>query len=264
MVPMERREPTFSTSNLNDPTEAAPRRSQVPPASKDDTSAPRRHPTATSAAPTVAQAPSSSLPAIALVVALLAAAGAGFLGWQLFQAQAQIKLADGRIQTLEQQLNLTSNESSASLVALQANLKKLDSELRTSVANVEANRKAIASALDKIAAVGRDAAAGKKEANDAKSGLNALKQDVETNKSLADASAAKIDTAGTSIAQQQQALQNLKESLAKLELELVDLDSLTRRTKANEDAISAIDDYRRTTNREILQIKQQLGLAPKQ
>ena len=69
---------------------------------------------------------------------------------------------------------------------------------------------------------------------------------------------------GLGIAQQQQAVQSLKESLAKLELELVDLDNLARRTKSNEDAISAIDDYRRTTNREILQIKQQLGIAPKQ
>ncbi len=261
---MERREPTFSNSSstLNDAAESAPRRTQ--PSQMDDTPPARNRPKPEIAPVRVAPAPSSSLPALALVVALISAAGAGFLGWQLFQAQAQLKQADGRIQNLEQQLNLTSNESSASVVALQANLKKLDSDLRTSIANIESNRKAIAAALEKISAVGRDAAVGKKEAGDAKAGLSTLKQTVDANKALADASAAKIDTASTGIAQQQQAVQSLKESLAKLELELVDLDNLARRTKSNEDAISAIDDYRRTTNREILQIKQQLGIAPKQ
>ncbi len=261
---MERREPTFSTSTLNDAADSAPRRAQT--SSRDEPASARsRQAAAQVVQARPAPAPTgSSLPAIALVVALLAVAASGFLGWQLFQAQAQLKSADSRIQSLEQQLNLTSNESSASLVALQANLKKLDSELRSSIVKIESNRKATAAALEKITAVGRDAVAGKKEAIDAKSGLNTLKQTVEANKSLADASAAKIDTASTSIAQQQQAVQNLKESLAKLELELVDLDNLARRTKANEDAVAAIDDYRRTTNREILQIKQQLGIAPKQ
>jgi len=259
---MERREPTFtpSSSHASDSAEAAPRRAAVtdPQARNRQTSAPAA---SVRAAPA---ASSSSLPAMALVVALLSAAGAGFLGWQLFQAQAKLQTDEGRILALEQQLNLTSSESSASVVALQANLKKLDADLRNLSANVEANRKGLAASLDKIAAVGRDAAAGKKDAGDAKSSLNALKQEVEANKSLADASSAKIDTAATSIAQQQQSLQNLKESMAKLELELVDLDSLARRTKVNEEAISAIDDYRRSTNREILQIKQQVGLAPKQ
>ena len=51
-------------------------------------------------------------------------------------------------------------------MSLQANLKKLDSELRSSIAKIESNRKAIAAALEKITAVGRDAVAGKKEAID--------------------------------------------------------------------------------------------------
>jgi hypothetical protein len=33
--------------------------------------------------------------------------------------------------------------------------------------------------------------------------------------------------------------------------------------RTNEEAISAIDDFRRSTNREILQIKQQMGTVPK-
>ena len=79
----------------------------------------------------------------------------------------------------------------------------------------------------------------------------------------ADAAAAKIDGMTTSASQQAQSVQNMKEELDKMALEMTALDTLASRTKNNEDAISAIDDFRRSTNREILQIKQQMGTAPK-
>lgn len=263
---MERREPTLSTGGMSEPTEAAARRQQ-PQAHDDDLpparpAARRPTPQSTPAYAPVA-APSSSVPAIALVIALVAAGGAGFLGWQLFQAQAMLQKADIRIQGLEQQLSLTSEESSASVVTLQSNLKKQDTEVRRIAALVEESRKAIAANTEKTTAVARDLANAQKLGADAKAGVASLKQEVAANKTEADAAAAKIDGMSTSVSKQTQSVQNMKEQLDKMELELTALDSLAARIRSNEDAISAIDDFRRSTNREILQIKQQMGTAPK-
>jgi predicted nucleic acid-binding Zn-ribbon protein len=142
-------------------------------------------------------------------------------------------------------------------------LKKVDAEVRRITALIETNRKAIAANTEKITAVARDAANAQKVGADAKAGVNSLNQDVAANKAVADAAAAKIDGMSTSVSQQNQSVQNMKEQLDKMELELTALDSLAARIRTNEDAISAIDDFRRSTNREILQIKQQMGTAPK-
>ena len=47
-----------------------------------------------------------------------------------------------------------------------------------------------------------------------------------------------------------------------MSLEMTALDTMAARLRTNEDAISAIDTFRRSTNRELLQIKQQLGAKP--
>lgn len=213
---------------------------------------------------------SSAVPAIALVIALVAVGGAGFLGWQLLQTQGVLKHAEARIAGLEQQLNLTSEESSASVVTLQANLKKtdadlkkIDADLRKWMGMTETSLKSITANSEKIAAVARDIAAAKKESSEAKSGLSAIRQEVSANKSVADAAAAKIDSAVAGISQQSKNIDDLKETMAKLELELSGLDSLAARANKHEEAIAAIDDFRRSTNRDLLQIKQQLSQASK-
>lgn len=272
---MERREPTLSTGGISEQPE--PRRQQSYGENygqdhgvrnhvddHDSSSArPARRPTPQSTAAYVQPQPPSSLPAIALVIAIMAVAGAGFVGWQLFQAQTMLKDADQRIKGLEQQLSLTSEESSASVVTIQSNLKKLDTEVRRLAGLVEQNRKGLAANTEKITAVGRDIANAQKAANDAKAAATSLKQEVSANKTVADAAIAKIDGMTTSVSQQAQSVQNMKEELDKMALEMTAIDSLASRTKNNEDAISAIDDFRRSTNREILQIKQQMGTAPK-
>ena len=257
---MERREPTLSTGGITEPAESSPRR--LPDQDPDLSARTARRP-GTPSVSVAPPAPSSSLPAIALIVALAAAAGAGFLGWQLFQAQVMLKQADVRIKGLEQQLNLSSEESSASVVTLQSNLKKLDTEVRRIAGLVETNRKAIAATTEKTTAVSRDLANVQKLGNDAKTGIASLKQEIAANKTVADAAAAKIDGMVSSTSQQTQSVQQLKEQMDKLRLEMTALDNLTTRMRNSEEAISAIDDFRRSTNREILQIKQQLGNTPR-
>lgn len=262
---MERREPTLSTGGMSEQPESAPRRQQPPARDHDDDlppARPVRKPTPQSTPAYAVAASSSSLPVIALVIALVAAGGAAFLGWQLFQAQEMLRQADVRIQGLEQQLSLTSEESSASVVTLQSNLKKMDAEQRRIASLVETNRKAIAANTEKTTAVARDSANAQKLGTDARAAVTSLKQEVAANKTVADAAAAKIDGMNTSVSQQTQNVQNLKEELDKMQLEMTALDSLAARLRTNEAAIASIDDFRRSTNREILQIKQQLSPTP--
>ncbi len=208
-------------------------------------------------------AASNTLAAMALVVGLIAVGGAGFLGWQLLQAQEQLQKAEVRIGSLEQQLSLTSEESSASLVGLQANVKKLDADLRKLGANSEENRKAAAAANDKITVLTRDSAAIKKDASDAKAGLASLNQEITTSKTAVDAAIAKVDTMAGGVSKQAENLQALRERLDRMQLELAAVDNIAAKTRNNEAAIAAIDEFRRSTNRELLQIKQYVGLTPK-
>ena len=262
---MERREPTLSTGGASEPVEPTSRRQQPQSRDHDDDAPPvrvARKPTPQSTPAYAPAAPSSSVPAIALIVALLAAGGAGFLAWQLFQTQAILQQADVRIQGLEQQLSLTSEESTASVVTLQSNLKKMDADLRSLTPLVEANRKAIAASAEKINAVARDVVNAQKAGADARTAASSLKQEIAANKSVADAAAAKIDGMNASVSQQVQSFQNLKEELDKMQLEMTALDSLAARMRVTEDTMASIDDFRRSTNREILQIKRQLPPAP--
>jgi uncharacterized protein HemX len=259
---MERKEPTLSTSTSNTAAHESapvPRRSAAPAA--DEAPVRQARPAAAPKGQVAPAAVSSSLPAIALVIALVAAAGAGFLGWQLLQAQATLVSAEARILGLEQQLSLTSEESSASVVGLQATVKKLDGDLRKFALTTEDQRKAIAASLEKINGLVRDTAQIRKDAVDAKSGLAAIKPELSATKTQIDAVVKKIDNYSDTLGQQGISVQQLREDVSRFKLELADVDALARRTKVNEDAIAAIDDFRRSTNRELLQIRQQLAPA---
>lgn len=258
---MERREPTLSPGAPSESAQPSARRQQSHFDQDDD--APRSSRKTPSQTPVYTQAaPGSSLPAIALIIALVAVGGAGFLGWQLVETQAILKQADIRIQGLEQQLNMTSEESSASVVTLQSNLKKLDGEVRRIAGLVETNRKAIAANTEKTTAVGRDLANTQKTAADAKTAAASLKQELTATKTLTEGAAAKVDGMTASVSQQAKGVTELKERLDKMSLEMTALDSLAARLRNHDEAISAIDEYRRSTNRELLQIKQQLNAKP--
>jgi chromosome segregation ATPase len=250
---MERREPTFNTGSDHantDTGEVARRQVNTQPNSDA-----RR----TQARPAVASSSSSSLPTIALVVGLIAAAGAGFLGWQLFQAQQALQTSNDRIAALEQQLNVSAEGTNQTVTSLGARLSKLADAQTKLTADLEAQRKSLAANVEKVAAQIKETATVKQTANEAKNSLAALKQEVEGNKSLVDASLAKIEPG---FAQLEQKMDATNEDINKIELDMANLDGLDRRLRATEEAIKAIDDFRRTTNREILQLKQQAGATP--
>jgi methyl-accepting chemotaxis protein len=193
---------------------------------------------------------SSPMGAFALIVAIVATAGAGVAGWQLFETQKALSDATVRIENMETQLNLNNNQSSQSVTKLFERLDNADAEVRKlwGVA-YDTNRKAIATNKDSITAVsGRvnDATSAAKEAKDAIGSIRAQsnEQQLVVNRVLED----------VKIQEQQMKqltdLANRVEALSK---------KLETRVGESEEAIEAINAFRRTTNNDIQQLKQQLG-----
>jgi predicted nucleic acid-binding Zn-ribbon protein len=207
---------------------------------------------------------SSPLAPFALLLALTGLGLAGFVYWQFMQTQQQLIAADARLLELEKKLELSDDESSQSVTALRAKLKWADSEIRKlwGVAH-DRNRKAIADNKNKVAklekslaSVKNTSSAAKKLADGQAKTLAAVKAETKTlagqsSKAVSDAAAA------------QKQLRELVDKANRIDQQLVNLKSdLLTRVKDNEEAIEAIDAYRRTINRDILQLKQKHTQAP--
>lgn len=248
---MERKEPTLSSgisasnaSEHEDPSirrpaadHSEPRQSrpiQVPPASN-----------------------TSSLPAIALVIALLGVGGAAFLGVKLTEAQAALLNADGRITQLENQLNVASTESTASLGSLQVNIRTVDSDVKSLRENT---RKATAENTEKLSGLGKSLDAIKAELGNVKNDASSIKQDVLANKLTFDELPPRVDAVEKSLAEQGKRVQDVAKSISTLQNQVKTVEGITARVTSAEEAIDAIDDNRKIINRDLVQIKQQLGI----
>ncbi|GGY63034.1 hypothetical protein GCM10011613_03310 [Cellvibrio zantedeschiae] len=244
---MERREPTLSgsanNSNGGDRDEAPIRRTSPvydePRASRASGSS------------------SSSLPAIALAVGLVGLAAAAILGWQLFETQAKLVKDAARIAQLESQLDVTSTNSTQSVGALQINLQKVDGDVKKLQ---EVVRKLNADHDAKLASLGKSLDGAKAEINSLKGDANSLKQDSLAHKATLDEIAPHFDAVEKNIAAQSKKIADVSASVNAMLNQVKSAEGLASRITKTEEAIDAIDDNRRTINRDLLQIKQQLGI----
>ncbi len=232
---MERHEPTIST--LSSSPEELPRNN-----------ARQQHASNTAAkntgATTMARTPqarqvivkSSPLVPFTFLLAIAALALAGFSYWQLMQSQKGLVLAEARIAELEGKLDLSDDESSASITAVQAKLKWADSEIRKlwGVSH-DKNRKSISSNKDKLTALSKQMKSQEPKLNAAVSGVDSIK--------------AQIGSVNQKLSQQQTQVQMLSDRLIQLEETEA---ALQQRINEHEQAIQAIDSFRRKVNRELL------------
>jgi chromosome segregation ATPase len=242
---MERKEPTLSTGPSNSDE---PRRSN---AGYDE---PRRGSTSYAPAPSSGAGP---LPAIALVISLAGVAAAGFLGWKFMEAQEMLIKDAARITQLESQLNLTSSESTQSVTALGINLQKLDGEVKKLW---EVSRKSTSDYTDKISGVNKSLENAKAEINNLKTDAASTKQDVLAHKATLDELPPRIEATEKAIAEQKKRVQDVASSVNAMLNQVKSAEGLAARITSAEEAIDAIDDNRRTINRDLSQIKQQLGI----
>lgn len=196
----------------------------------------------------------SPLASIALIFALVATAAAGFSYWQLLATQKVLTTADARIANLESKFELSGDETTASAQTMQAKLKWADSEIRKLWGvSFDVNRKAIASNQTAIVKATQTA-------NSAKSGIAAQL------KKLTQGLAGELRLVSELVDAQQDSMIAIEKQNAEIvgsdqnltsKLNILDSNrkELEKRIKSNEQAIEAIDAFRRNVNQQLLQLR---------
>ena len=213
------------------------------------------HKIRTTAKPQSRSAPSTSsfgsaLSLMALLVALVSATAAAYLYWQVGQTQYKLAAYEQRITQMEGQLAMTGDESEASMAAVQAKLKWADSEIRKlwGVSH-DRNRKAIESNTENLAAV-------KKSLADLSASLKKQADTLAKQVSAQQTVVQELKNAGLRNTTQVQMMVDQLDQLENLQLEL------GKRIKNTEQAMESVDAFRRTVNRDILQLQQRTAGAP--
>ena len=223
---------------------------------------PRSNPNA--AAPPPVRRARSPLAPFALLLALTGLGLAGFLYWQVQGLQQALGQADSRIQELESRLELSDDESSQSVTAIRAKLKWADSEIRKlwGVSH-DRNRKAIAENKQQLQAVEKTVKGSVAETGKLLQQSTAVVTDLQAQSEV---QRELMDGVVDDINAQRQQLQAMADLANRLDQQLGRLQTdMNRRVKSNEEAIEAIDAYRRNINRDLLQLKQQVqggGASP--
>lgn len=240
----ERKEPTLSPIRPEQDEIAARKRNQRSGAAR---------PAAAGAQGNIPARPivvKSKLAPLALLLALAGIGAAGFAYWQLEQTRLTLVSAEARIGELEKQLEMTGDESTASMTAVQAKLKWADSEIRKLWGvSFDRNKKAIESNQQEIAALKKGAGSvdGK-----IKAALKESTAEIKLINDLLDSQQTALTNVESKALAQVGQVQELTDKVRQLEK----LDAeLQRRITTNEEAIQAIDAFRRSINQQILELK---------
>ncbi|WP_066963201.1 hypothetical protein [Microbulbifer sp. Q7] len=232
---MQRREPTFDGSSAssmdpqiaNSPAAGRPRHAPPPPPAAESSSG----------------GGSSFLAIVALLLGLAGVGGAGFLYTQWQDTRVQLVDAEARIVQLEKRFEMSGEESAASVEVLNAKVKENASEIRKLWGvSYDTNRKSIAANKATADAAKKDVAALSSKIKSFESSLkkvSALESDI-----------AKLKESTVS------ASRETKDKVASLERQLSSVRAdLTARVGANEEAVQSIDSYRRTVNKDLVQLR---------
>ncbi|WP_045858211.1 hypothetical protein [Teredinibacter purpureus] len=191
----------------------------------------------------------SPLAPIAFMLAIAGVGLAGFSYWQLVQTQQTLSAADARIVALEGQLQLTGDESSASVTALQAKLKWADSEIRKLWGvSYDRNKKDIAENKQQIAVLKNGA---KSVDSKIQTALKNTTAEINLINDLLDSQQSAMSGVESKALSQTTQVQALTDKIRLLEKTEADL---KRRISTNEEAIQAIDAFRRSVNQQLLQL----------
>lgn len=239
----ERREPTISAyaPSKEDIAKHQSRQGQ-----------PRKSAASSPAARPVVQ--KSPLAPIAFFFALIAMGAAGFSYWQLMGAQKLLQEADVRIADLESKFALSDDESTASVQTMQAKLKWADSEIRKLWGvSYDTNRKAIAANKSAITKAAQTANAAKSAVKtEVKKANQNLAGEISLVSELVDAQQNTVDTIEKQNLEITREYQSLVDKLNILDSNRKELE---RRIQTNEQAIEAIDAFRRNVNQQILELR---------
>ena len=185
---------------------------------------------------------------------IVTAGFAGFSYYQLYEAQALLNQAESRISDLEGRLELTGDESEASMAAVQAKLKWADSEIRKLWGvSYDRNRKSIADNGEKLTSlIGQINRLKKDLPNAVEQQMGDVTGELALLNELVTANQAVASSADQKAREQVSQLQKLNDQLGQLRSTS---NTLERNVKTNTQDIEAINAFRRTVNQQILELK---------
>ncbi len=250
----ERREPTVS-SVLSSKEELMDRRTR----SKQQ---PRADVTRSASSPRVVeQQSSSSFLWFTFLITLQVAVAVGYTFWQLQLAQSTITQQSNRIAQLESKLALSDDSASQSFTTVSAKIRELnvkatkaESEIDKLWAARNKNRKAIAAhdkSLNDMKKTEKKVATlekNMKEIDQVKSAVASLNQSASDQDILLQSIRERVSTQAQTLTSI-----NTKVSAAATSSQFQNID---KRVKENEEAVKSFDAFRRTVNRDLLQLKQ--------
>jgi len=189
---------------------------------------------------------------LGIIVVLLA--WAGFLQWQLVQAQADLGAWQLRVADLEKRLSVTDESANQSVASLQVKLKDTDA----AVASLrDDNFKRAKATLDQhttqLAAIDQTLKATQGTANKLDKTVDDQQKVLESAKAQLDKLAPAVDLAKRKNDEQQVAIDTLTNTAA------ANVEKLNVRMSTNEEWVQSINNFRKQTNREIVDIKQQIS-----
>jgi hypothetical protein len=199
------------------------------------------------------------------VLALLAIGALGWAGWlqmQLMESQALMGAYQLRVEDLEGRLSVTDESVNESSVAMQVKLKELDGEIRKLWDNVaKKQQQAIEGHTGRIAALEKNLKAAQGSSSELDKKLTQQGTAVAEMRKQLERSAkaeATVELNKRKLEEQQVALESLVERINRVAAEQT---KLMQRVGTNEEWVQSINNFRRQTNRELVNIKQQLGIG---
>lgn len=264
----DRKEPTVS-SILDGKEELAERRARAAQQLRRSTAT---SPTTTK---TIVKSGSSGFTWFVFFLTLCIGAAAGYAVWQLDVAQKTMKDQRLRIVQLENKLAISDDSANQSLASVSAQVRELnsktiqaDSEIAKLWATRNVNRDAIAEESKKIVAVDKKIAT-LAQAQTKISTLEKALSNLEASVTELSSFKSTVSSTAQSVAEQDILLRAIKEKVA-VQSELLKtlgsqankgvsasnkLGDIEKRLKETEEALTSLEAFRRTTNRDLLQLK---------
>lgn len=201
-----------------------------------------------------------------LPVYLLAAVAVALLGWagylqlQLGRAQQTLTSYQVRLEDLEKRLSVTDESVSQSSVAMGVKITELDGEIRKIWENVwKKSKETMDQHSAQLAGLDKSLKTAQASVTKLEQGLAGQKTAVDGMREQLEKAAkteATVELSKRKLEEQQVALEAVTEKINRISAEQ---GKLTQRITANEEWVQSINNFRKQTNREIVNLKQQLG-----
>lgn len=199
----------------------------------------------------------SKTPVYVLGIGVLLLAWAGFLQWQLVQAQADLGAWQLRVADLEKRLSVTDESANQSVASLQVKLKDTDdavTKLRDD--SFKRAKAALDQHTTQLAAIDQTLKATQGTAGKLEKSVDDQQKVLDSAKAQLDKLAPTVEATKRKNDEQQVAIDALTE---KGSTAAANIEKLNVRMSTNEEWVQSINNFRKQTNREIVDIKQQIS-----